>query len=145
MSKWKPIIILLALILAALACSGGTSGSTSGSRQSCQSSGDAGTCEGGYAKLSGTTTQKIELDFYKKGDPVLVEGTFSVGSGGLKVSIEAPDGTLTTAEAQPGAPAMLSGVGTVQSSFDELSLSLTLEALDETAEDIVYSISFRQP
>ena len=98
MMKKKQFLLLLTtlLLLTATACSGGTGGSVSGTRQSCQSSGGSGTCEGGINKLSGTFSHKVESGFYRKGDGVQVEANFAIQSGRMKASLEAPDGTVTT-------------------------------------------------
>jgi hypothetical protein len=145
MAKNRLLMVGLIIILAALACSNGTGGSVTGSRQSCQSVSGVGTCEGGYNKLSGTYTHKIELDAYNKGDAVAVNAVFSIQSGRLKATIEAPDGTQTTAEATPDSPLSLSGLGTIDSSFDEVFLSITLEAVNDEVRDINYTINFERP
>lgn len=141
----KLLLILTTLLLAAIACSGGTGGSVSGTRQSCQSSGGSGTCEGGINRLSGTFTHKVETSFYRKGDAVQVEANFTVESGRMKITLEAPDGSLTTAEASPGTTITLFGLATVDGSMDDTFIPLKLEALDGDVQGISFIISFSQP
>jgi hypothetical protein len=141
----KLLFIFIILIMAVSACSGGTAGSVTGSRQSCRGSGDEVTCEGGFNKLSGTYTLDVETSFFTEGETVLVEAYFTVESGQMKVSIEAPDGTLEETQAVPGEIAVLFGLATAESSFDENAVPITLQAVNGDVEGIVFEIYLSQP
>lgn len=143
--KKRFLMMTIALMLAASACSGGTGGSVSGTRQSCQSSGGSGTCEGSINRLSGTFNHRVETGFYRKGDAVQVDANFSIESGQMKASLEAPDGSLTTIEVAPGMTGTLSGIATVDSSMDEVFIPIRLEAMNGNVEGISFMISFSQP
>jgi hypothetical protein len=141
----RKILYLATLLLMAAACSGGTSGSVSGTRQSCQSSGGIGTCEGQINKLSGAFTHKVKTDFYREGDPVFVEIDITVQSGELRLTIESPDGFVSSIQVSPGTTNKLTGIATVDSFMDEVYLPLSLEALNGDAEGLDFAISFSQP
>lgn len=140
----KLLLVFSLLLLAASACSDGTGGSVSGTRQSCQSIGGSITCEGGINRLSGTFTHEVETSFYNDGDTVRVDAEFTVESGQMKVSIQAPDGSLTEAEASPGTPATLSGMASVESTWEENVIPITLQALDGNVEGISFEISINK-
>ncbi len=139
------LIILITLLLAAIACSGGTGGSVSGTRQNCNTSGGTGSCDTKINKLSGTFTHKVETGFYNQGDPVFVEVDVTVQSGQMKMTIESPDGFVTSVEINPGTTNTLTGIATVDSSMDETFIPLKLEALDGDVEGIEFTIAFSQP
>lgn len=141
----KLLFVFIILVLGLSACSGGTAGSVSGSRQSCGGSGGEVTCEGGYNKLSGTYTHEAETGFFNDGDAVLVEAYFTIESGQMKVSIEAPDGSLTETEVVPGTIAVLLGLATVESFIDENTIPIKLQAVDGDVEGIVFEIYLNQP
>ncbi len=139
------LCLLVAIVLVILvACEGG--GSVSGRRESCRSSGDSGRCEGGFNRLSGTYTQRIAADFYQQGDAVFVEATIAVEGGTLRVSVEAPDGTVAVAEASPSAPASLDGLSAVSRGMEmEVYIPLTYEALDGEATGVAYTVAYQRP
>ena len=139
------LIILTTLLLAAIACSGGTGGSVSGTQQSCNSSGGSGTCDARINKLSGTFTHKVDTGFYNQGDPVFMEVDVTVQTGQMKMTIESPDGFVTSIEVNPGTTNKLTGISTVDYSMDEKFIPLTLEALDGDVEGIEFTIAFSQP
>lgn len=141
----KLLIIMTLLILITSGCSGGTGGSVSGTRQSCQSVGGLISCEGGINKLNGTFSHSVAASYYRKGESVVVEALFAVESGSMAVSIDAPDGTQTRAEVEPGNPAVLKGLGTVESSLDENTVPFKLQALNGTVEGITFQILISQP
>ena len=58
--RMVPVLCLIVLCMAVLACGGGTSGSVINSSQTCRSSGDHVECEGKFGKLSGTYGEDIE-------------------------------------------------------------------------------------
>jgi hypothetical protein len=141
----KLLFIIIILILAVSACSGGTAGSVTGSRQSCQGGSGEVTCDGKINKLSGTYTLDLETSYFREGDAVLVEAYFTVESGQMRVSIEAPDGTLEETQAVPGEIAILFGLATAESSFDENAVPITLQAVNGDVEGIVFEIYLSQP
>lgn len=134
------LLAVVALIVAALACEG-TSGSAIGGGESCHRSGNNGTCDGTFSKLSGTYTKKIKADNVHVTDAIPVDVTVTVGSGTVRVSVKAPDGTVTSAEAKPGNSASLSGNSTGAS--DEFPV--TFEAVGGDATDVSWSISYTVP
>ena len=134
------LLVLTALIVAALACEG-TSGSAIGGSESCNRSGNSGTCDGTFSKLSGAYTKKIEADNVHVNDVIPVDVTVTVGSGTVRVSVKGPDGTVTSAEAKPGSSASLSGNST--GGVDEFPV--TFEAVGGDATDVSWSVSYTVP
>lgn len=141
----KLLLVFAIIILFISACSGGTGGSVSGTRQSCQSSGGQIRCEGRIDKLTGTFSHEVETSFFREGEAVLVESHFTIESGQMQITIEAPDGTQSTAEALPGTPAVLIGMAAVESSFEENAVPLRLQAVDGAVEGISFMIFVSQP
>lgn len=141
----KMLMAVTFLLLTASACTGGTGGSVSGIRQSCQSSAGSITCQGTINRLSGRFSHEVETTFYNQGDSVMVEARFDIESGQMQVSINAPDGSQTTAEALPGTSAILSGLATVTSALDANAIPITMEAIDGNVEGISFNIRIRQP
>lgn len=141
----KLLMALTFVLLIASACTGGTGGSVSGTRQSCQSSAGSINCEGTINRLSGRFTHEVETTFYNDGDAAFVEARFDIEAGQMQVSITAPDGSQTTAEALPGTPAHLSGLATVTSAWEANGIPITLEALDGNVEGISFDINISQP
>lgn len=141
----KMLFVFIILVLGASACSGGTSGSVTGSRQSCREDGSEVTCEGGFNKLSGTYTLEVETGFFAESETVLVESYFTVESGQMRVSIEGPDGTLEETLTVPGEIAVLFGLATAESSFDENAVPITLQAVNGDVEGILFEIYLSQP
>ncbi len=137
-------VLAAVLLLIAVACEGG--GSVSGMRGTCRSIGDSGSCDGGYNRLSGVYRQRLDLDFYQSGDAVQVDATVTVESGRVRISITAPDGTLTSAEAVSGSPASISGLGTAaRGAAGTTYLSITYEAIDGEVSGLAYAIEFGRP
>jgi len=145
MRKKLLLVVFTIFFLTLSACSGGTGGMVTGSRQSCKSSGGTAFCEGKINKLSGTVTHEAQTSNFRDGEAVLVEALFNIESGRLRISITAPDGTVTLREAAPGAPAELIGIATVDSSMDDNVTPLTLEALDGDVQGITFSIAVTLP
>lgn len=141
----KLLFVFIILVLSLSACSGGTAGSVSGSQQSCRSSGDEVICDGRINKLSGTYDFEVETGFFNEGDAVLVDAYFIITTGSMKVSVEAPDGNLTETEVVPGEIAVLLGMATVESSIDENTIPITLQAVDGDVEGITFEIYLSQP
>jgi hypothetical protein len=141
----KLLFVSIILILVLTACSGGTSGSVSGSQQNCREGGGEVICDGRINQLSGTYNFEVETGYFNEGDPVLVEAYFITTIGSMKVSVEAPDGSLTEAEVVPGEIGVLLGLGTVESAIDENAVPITLHAVDGDVEGITFEIYLTQP
>ena len=133
-------LVLIVLLVAILACEG-SSGSAVGGSQSCNRSGNTGTCAGTFSTLSGTYTKKIEAQYARTNDEVPVEISVTVEQGTVRVSVTAPDGTVASADATPGSPASLSGTSTGNN--DEFPV--TFEAVGGDATGVSYSISYEVP
>ena len=92
-----------------IACEGGASGSVVGSSERCQWGGSEGVCDGQIKKLSGTFTVDIEDDDIFSGDIINVEAVVSVEGGVIDVSVESPDGRITSLQVLPNRPGTLVG------------------------------------
>ncbi len=132
---------LCLLVVAALACASGTSGSAVGSGESCNRTGNSGTCTGTFSKVSGTYTKNIEVDRLHVNDPVNVEITASVEAGTLRVSVKAPDGTVSSSEATPGSPAKVSGTAVGGNG----QFAVAFEAVGGDISGVSYSITYQAP
>jgi hypothetical protein len=141
----KLLVVSIILILVLSACAGGTSGSVSGSQQNCREAGGEVVCDGRINKLSGTYGFEIETGSFNEGDAVLVEAYFITTIGSMKVSVEAPDGSLTEAEVVPGEIGVLLGLGTVESGFDQNAVPITLHSADGDVEGITFEIYLSRP
>lgn len=142
--KPRLYLMLVIVLLVAMACEGG--GSVRGHRESCRASGDTGRCEGSFNKLSGTYAQRMEANLYRPGDAVFIEANVSVESGAIRISVEAPDGTVTSMEVGPGASSSLSGLSTAESGMDvDAEIPISYEALDGEATGVSYTVDFRRP
>jgi hypothetical protein len=133
-------LALAALLAAALACTS-SSGSAVGSGESCDRNGNAGTCKGSYSKLSGAYSKTVKADPVHANDAVPVDITVSVESGTVRVSAKAPDGTVASAEANPGTPATLSGNATGALG----QFTVTFEAVGGDATGVTYTIAYQIP
>ena len=134
-----PVLCLMSLLLASLACGGGTSGSVVGSGETCRSVGGAGVCEGTYRKLSGTYGKDIEHDYIRSGGQIDVEVEVSVESGSVQISVESPSGGKVSAQAKPGQPGSLVAVA-----VGELEkFTVTFEATEGEAQNVAYKISYQ--
>jgi len=133
---WIP---LLMIFLAMIACEGGTSGSVVGSSQSCQWGGSGGICEGKFKKLSGTYGVDIENDDISSGDKIDVEVEVTLESGVVNVSVESPEGRISSVQVLPNQPGTL--IGQAEGEFS--AFEVTFEAVDGDAENIVWSISYQ--
>jgi hypothetical protein len=136
--RWKRTVLILALVIAAVACEGGTGGSASGSRERCHRSVGSGTCEGHFDRVTGKYTKKFEVG--SGVGPPLVDLTVSVESGTLRVSYEASDGSTVSAETTPGSPATLSG--DITSTFE--AITVVFESVTEEARGIDYTLKFER-
>ncbi len=135
-------LVLVVLLVAVLACeSSSSSGSAVGGSQSCNRSGNTGTCAGTFSTLSGTYTKKFEAQYARTNDEVPVEISVTVEQGTVRVSVKAPDGTVATADATPGSPASLSGISTGNN--DEFPV--TFEAVGGDVTGVSYSINYEVP
>ena len=141
----KLLLFFIILMMGLSACSGGTAGSVTGSQQSCRGGSGEVICDGRINKLSGTYNFEVETGFFNEGDAVLVEAYFISTIGSMKVSVEAPDGSLTEAEVVPGEIGVLLGLATVESSIDENTIPITLQAVDGDVEGITFEIYLSQP
>ena len=137
MNKWI-WLALAAILAAALACTS-SGGSAVGSGESCDRSGNAGTCKGSYSKLSGAYSKTVKADLVHANVPVDI--TVSVESGTVRVSAKAPDGTVSSAEANPGTPATLSGKATGALG----QFTVTFEAVGGDATGVTYTIAYQIP
>ncbi len=135
---WVGIVVL---VLAALACGSGTSGSAIGSGESCNRTGNSGTCTGTFSKVSGTYTKQVKVDRLHVNDKVQVQVTASVESGTLRVSIKAPDGTVSSADATPGNPATVSG--TAAGANEQFPVAF--EAVGGDVSGVSYTIGYQAP
>ena len=133
-------LVLVVLLVAVLACES-SGGSAVGGSESCNRSGNTGTCEGTFSKLSGTYTKKIEAQYARTNDEVPVEISVTVEQGTVRVSVTAPDGTVASADSTSGSPASLSGTSTGNN--DEFPV--TFEAVGGDATGVSYSINYEVP
>lgn len=138
---WKSVLIawlVLAIILLA-GCSGGTSGSIVGARESCRINGGVGFCEGRFKRLNGTYAMDVEDEFIFGGDTIDVTVAASLGSGIIRISVEAPSGEITSLDITPDSPGTL--VGVAEGEFD--GFEITFEALDGEATEVEYRIDYQ--
>jgi len=135
------IVALALIVVSVTACEGGTSGSVISSRQSCSHRGDSGSCKGSYRKLSGTYSEDIENDRIFYGDGIQVKAEISVESGMVRVSVESPDGTVSSVEVGSGK------VGTLEGMAKGLSeeFVVRLQAVDGEAAGVTYEIIYEIP
>jgi len=131
------LLIVAAFILGA--CSGGTSGSVVGGRESCRINGGVGFCEGKFNRLNGTYGKDIEDDFIFGGDQVEVRVEASVESGTIRISVEAPNGEITSIDVSPDSPGTL--IGVAEGEFD--GFEVTFEAVGEEATGVEYRIDYQ--
>ncbi len=137
----NPVWLVPAVLLVAVLACEGSSGSAIGGSQSCNRSGNTGTCAGTFSTLSGTYTKKFEAQYARTNDEVPVEISVTVEQGTVRVSVKAPDGTIASADAAPGSPASLSGISTGNN--DEFPV--TFEAVGGDATGVSYSINYEVP
>jgi hypothetical protein len=134
-------LMAVALVFSVIGCSEGKSGSVSGKRLSCSGNSlKGGTCKGRFKKLTGTSTADIEVS-RSAIHSVNAEVTASVEEGPIRVYLVAPDGSETSVEASPGSPATVSGLA--RGHIDEFWIYF--EALDGTASDISFEVSYTYP
>jgi hypothetical protein len=138
---WIAWAVMLAVGLACASSSSSTSGSAIGGSESCNRSGDAGTCTGSYSKISGTYTKTVKVDRIHVNDAVPVDITVAVESGTLRASAKAPDSTLAAADATPGNPATVSGMATGGLN----QFTVTFEAVGGEAAGVTYTIAYQMP
>ena len=129
--------LVLAMMLVT-ACAGGTSGSVVGGRENCRINGGVGFCEGKFNRLNGTFGKDIEDDFIFGGDQVDVTVEASVESGSVRISVEAPNGDVTSVDITPDSPGTL--VGIAEGEFD--GFEVTFQALGEEATGVQYRIDY---
>jgi len=149
----RPALVLTVLALAALACEGGSVLNTSLRCSGLQ-------CEGSMERLTGSYTFDVTSSAIGVGDAIPVTVELTSGAGRVEVSLTAPDGTTASGVASPGAPATVTGVATGMSitvdngELDEDGFSVSsqaygfqivLTALDESAEDVVYRLTYSLP
>ena len=140
----RPLRTILALALIAallIACQGGTSGSVVGSSERCSHNPASGTCEGSYRKLSGTYSKNVENDRIFIGMDIPVEVRVTVEGGAVRVSVESPDGEVTSATAEPGQPATLTGVAKGAGG----RFIVRFEAVEGQATGVSYEIAYQIP
>jgi len=155
MSRWlRPAVVVAVLALAALACEGG---SVLNQSLSC----GPGQCEGSVDRLTGSYTIEIIDPRIFPSDAVQVTIELTSSTGRVEATLTGPDGTTASGVASPGAPAVVSGLATGEwisvdsaSGFDEDEAGFSgqeggfkfvLTALDESAEDITYRVSYSLP
>jgi hypothetical protein len=134
--------VLLWLLVASVvltACAGGTSGSIVGGRENCRINGGVGYCEGRFNRLNGTYGKDIEDDFIFGGDQVEVTVDASVESGTVRISVEAPNGSVASLDVTPDSPGTL--VGIAEGQFD--GFEVTFEAIGTEATGIEYRIDYQ--
>lgn len=134
-----PFLPLVMILLSILACEGGTSGSVTGSSQSCQWGTNIGVCDGEFKKLTGTYGIDIENDDISSGDAIDVQAKVSVESGVVNVSVESPEGRISSLQVSADHPGELIG----QAEGDFGTFEVKFEAVDGDAENIVWSISYQ--
>ena len=134
-----PFLPLVVILLSIIACEGGTSESVVGSSQRCEWGGSEGVCDGKFKKLSGTYAVDIEDDDIFSGDIIDVEAVVSVESGVVNVSVESPDGRITSVQVLPNRPGTLVG----QAEGDFSAFEVTFEAIQEEALNIIWTISYQ--
>ena len=125
-----------------LACQ---SGSAIGIRKSCSRQktleSDTGRCEGGWKKLSGSTTLEIENEDIWSFDQIPVNMQISVESGVVQVSCGQQSGEKMTVQARPGQPGVLAT--TCEAESEELDIAV--ETLDGEATGIEFIIEYEIP
>jgi hypothetical protein len=131
-------LLVVALILALVACEGGTSGSVVGSSSSCRQGGSGGTCQGRYRTLRGSYGEDIEHEGMSSSDTVKVQVDVTVETGNVLVSIETPDGEHPSVTAAPGAPATLVGLATGEMD----GFGVRFEAVDGEASGVSYTVAY---
>lgn len=130
--------LLFALIILA-ACAGGTSGNVVGGRESCRINGGVGYCEGKFNRLNGTYDKDIEDEFIFGGDHVDVTIEASVETGIVRISVEAPNGSIASIDITPDSPGTL--IGIAEGEFD--GFEVTFEALEGEATGVEYRIDYQ--
>ena len=150
----RPALVLTVVALAALACEGGSVLNTS-----MRCSGDQ--CEGSVQRLTGSFTFDVTSDAIGVGDAVPVTVEVTSDTGRVEVSMTAPDGTKASGVAAPGAPVTVAGVATGMLitvdegvGFEEEDtgqssqvggFQIVLTALDESAENVTYRLTYSAP
>ena len=125
--------------VALTACAGGTSGSIVGGRENCRINGGVGYCEGKFNRLNGIYGMDIEDDFIFGGDQVDVTVDATVESGTVRVSVEAPNGSVASLDVTPDSPGTL--IGIAEGQFD--GFEVTFEAIGGEATGIEYRIDYQ--
>jgi hypothetical protein len=143
--KKQLFFVIAVLLLGSIACGGGTSGFVGGSHRSCEFNGGIVTCTGLVYKLIDSHDMKIDANYFRKGESVIVEGTIAVEIGRVKITLTGSDGTVTTANAAPDSPATFESLVTVESFIDDIYIPITFEALDEEASGLSYLITIQEP
>jgi hypothetical protein len=138
-NRFVPILSLVVIFVAVLACEGGTSGSVMNTSQTCEIIGNRGECQGKLGKLSGTYGKDIEDEGISSFDVIDVELSVTVESGSVKVSIQGPDNEISSAQAGPNQPATL--VGVAEGDFD--GFEIQFEALDGEAVNVRYNLVYQ--
>ena len=141
MRRW--ILLVAVLVLGVLlACQSGTA---VGGRKNCSThmtlGSGTGRCDGGWKKLSGTTTLEIENEDIWSLDQVPVNMQISVDSGVVQVSCSQSGGETMAVQARAGQPAVLTG--TCEADAEEFDIAF--EALDGEATGISYMIEYEVP
>jgi hypothetical protein len=134
------LAMILVLVLSA-ACEGGTSGSVSGSSERCSSGGSGGTCSGKWKRLTGTYSKDVENDSIFSGDAIAVEVQVSVEAGTVRVSLEDPDGEVTSVDVAPGGTETLAGFA--KGDFD--AFDVRFQAVDGEATGVSWEIAYQIP
>lgn len=129
----------LATTLILAACAGGTTGSVVGGRENCRINGGVGFCEGRFNRLNGTFEKEIEDDFIFGGDQVDVVVDASVESGTVRISVEAPNGEISSIDVSPDTPGTLMGVA--EGEFD--GFGVRFEVVGGEATGVEYRIDYQ--
>ena len=133
------VLWILIASVALTACTGGTSGSIVGGRENCRINGGVGYCEGKFNRLNGIYGMDIEDDFIFGGDQVDVTVDATVESGTVRVSVEAPNGSVASLDVTPDSPGTL--IGIAEGQFD--GFEVTFEAIGGEATGIEYRIDYQ--
>jgi hypothetical protein len=142
MRKYSQYLLILILVLGLplTACSGeGISGSASGSRQSLRSGPDGGTAEGSFKKVKGTFGASFETSAGSD-EYVYVDLTASVETGGLRIFLKDPEGSISEITLEPGQSGSLAGEAALD--FDD-EFKVYFEAVGEEAGGIDYSLTYQ--
>ena len=139
MRKAVICLVFALLVVSSLACE--STGSSVGGHHRCSYFNGSGSCEGGWKKISGTTSHEIENEDIDAFDAVRIQLTAAVEGGTLRVSCEDPSGEPLSAQASPGSPASLSGE--CDGSFGDFDI--VFEALDGEATGVSYSLQYEVP